>query len=234
MESLQGLLDSIKQCNACGLMSENKAIGIRYVPILPKPDARIVFVGRDPNPRTAQEVGCRGGKSVFINTLFDIVDKARVSEQCIYITDLCKCHWRTSVGKPLPLTEYRSAKLDVSKAHICLNQWLVREIEILKPRLLVAFGEELYQLLRPLIVNPAPPPMKLSAKADKSVLDAEYWFVNNGTLTLSIGDKLWPLAILRHPGNSARLPQSSKTDLRLQIHKKATKQVIELVRAGCA
>ncbi len=68
--------------------------------------------------------------------------------------------------KGLPLFHY----LDDVQASICMNHWLVCEIETLKPRLIVAFGEEVYQLLRSLVVNPAPPPAKLSAKADKSIL----------------------------------------------------------------
>jgi hypothetical protein len=46
------------------------------------------------------------------------------------------------------------------------------------------FGEELYQILRPFITNPHPSPELLSAKADKSILYAEYWFIHNGSLTL--------------------------------------------------
>src|SRR6266508_4052649 len=54
MASLSELLESIKDCSACWLMSENRDAGVRYVPVLPKPNARFMLVGRDPSPRTAK------------------------------------------------------------------------------------------------------------------------------------------------------------------------------------
>jgi len=72
METLKELLDSVQHCNACGLMDENASIGVPFVPILPKPNAKFIFIGRDPSPRTAKIVGLRGGKSAFINEIFDI------------------------------------------------------------------------------------------------------------------------------------------------------------------
>jgi uracil-DNA glycosylase len=216
-------------------MRDNDAKGIPYIPILPKPRAKVIFIGRDPSPRTAQMVGMRGGKSAFINGIFKIADQASVPEDSIYITDICKCHWRTSVGEPLPQTEDRPPKLNIGIANTCMNHWLVHEIEILRPRLIIAFGEEVYQLLRPLVVNPTIPPAKFSAKADKSILDAEYWFAHNGTLTVRFDSLEWPLAVLRHPGNSGRLPKrDSRTDRRWHYHQQATQQVIALLKETCA
>ena len=37
---------------------------------LSKPANGVVFIGRDPNPDTAQIVGVRGGRSVFKNEIF--------------------------------------------------------------------------------------------------------------------------------------------------------------------
>jgi uracil-DNA glycosylase len=230
MSYLEELLNSIEECKACGLMNENKALGIPYVPINPRPDARIMFVGRDPSPRTAEKVGLRGGKSAFINEIYSIVDQAEIPDAHIYITDLCKCHWRTSVGKPLKRAEHRKPKLDKAIANACLNQWLVREIEILKPRLIVTFGEELYQILRPLVVNPAPAPDMLSATRDKSLLDAEFWFVENGPLSVYMANRVYSIAVLRHPGNSNRLLTERDNDQRYRYHQKATEQVIKLLK----
>ena len=233
MSSLTHLLNSIKDCTACRLMKENQSFSIPYIPILPKPSAHFMFMGRDPSPRTATTVGTRGGKSAFINEIFKIADDADVSDDDIYITDLCKCHWRTSAGsKPWPKTENRLAKLDVSVAQTCLDTWLMQEIEIIKPRLTVAFGEELYQLLKPFIVDPNPAPKKLSARADKSVPDAERWFVNNGPLTLNINGTSLLVAFLRHAGNSRKLPQSTNADKRLQFYEASTQRVIQLLQGG--
>jgi uracil-DNA glycosylase len=113
---------------------------------VPKPNAKFVFIGRDPSPNTAKCVGLRGRKSVFINEIFNLVNKAEVPEDYIYITDLCKCHWRTSRGMPWPGTNKRSTKLPADVAEKCLQQWLIKEIEILGPKVIISFGEELYQL----------------------------------------------------------------------------------------
>lgn len=228
METLEALLTSIENCNACYLMSENKKLGIPYIPILPKPHAQVIFIGRDPSPRTAKMVGKHEGKSAFIKEVFRITNFAGLDEKYIYITDLCKCHWRTSVGKPIKNTEGRSTVLDKSVGNICMRKWLLREIEILQPRLIVSFGEELYQFLRPMVVYPDPAPEKFSATADKSVIDAEYWFASNGPLTVGFNHHKIPLAVLRHPGNSGRLRQING-DLRLKTHERATKQVQNLL-----
>jgi len=208
-------------------MAENESKQVPYIPILPKPAAKFVFIGRDPSPNTAQIVGVRGGRSVFINEIFRICDKAGLTEDYFYITDLCKCHWRTSVGTPYPGTESRSTKLDKSVATTCFNTWLVRELEILSPKLVVAFGEELYQLLRPVITTPEKPPAKLSKSRDKSQLDAEKWYVENGAMEMMLGGKKWPLAVLRHPGNSSRLPRVAEGDRRMEFHQLATERTIE-------
>lgn len=234
MESLQSLLSAIPTCHACGLMAENNSLGIRFVPVVPKPSARVIFVGRDPSPRTAQSVGLRGGPSVFIREIFEIVDEAGISDDLIYITDLCKCHWRTSVGKPLHHTEHRSSNLDPTIADTCMSQWLIPEIRVIQPLLIVAFGEELYQLLRRNITHPSPAPLKLSASKDKSIPDAEAWFVENGPLLVELDSYDYSLVPIRHPGNSSRLPKSSPTgDRRYEYYRLARAQLIEFVSKVC-
>jgi len=212
-------------------MKENNSFGIPFIPVVPKPLAKVVFIGRDPSPRTTQSVGLRGGRSVFIKEIFDIVDEAGISEDLIYITDVCKCHWRTSVGTPWPQTEHRSSKLDPTIAKNCMVQWLIPEIRLLHPLLIIAFGEELYQLLRKHITNPFPASLKLSTSADKSIPDAESWFVENGPLSVNLDGVEYPLAPIRHPGNSSRLPKSpSAMDRRYEYHQLARTHLIVLVR----
>jgi uracil DNA glycosylase superfamily protein len=210
-------------------MVENSEIGIPFVPIKPKPRARVVFAGRDPSPRTAKVVGDRGGRSVFINEVFRIADAAGLPEDLLYITDICKCHWRTSRGTPLPGTEHRTSKLDGKVARVCMETWLAKEIKILKPAVLVAFGEELYQLLRPFIVHPLPPPGRLSQDANKSTMDAERWFVENGPMALLLEGHSQLLAPLRHPGNSSGLTARNAKDRRSLFHSRATARVEQLL-----
>jgi uracil-DNA glycosylase len=233
MNSLESLLNSTSRCQACPLIVENAALDIPFVPILPKPNAKIIFIGRDPSPRTATIIGKRSGKSVFINEIFNIVDSAGVCEREIYITDLLKCHWRTSVGKPISGTEKRSTKVDSNYATTCMHKWLFQEIQILKPKLIIIFGEELYQIMRKLIINPEPPPLKLSASLDKSVIDSEYWFVKNGCFTLEIDKEKYSMIPLRHPGNSYRLPKNKKTDRRWEFYKSSREILISKMHCVC-
>ena len=211
-------------------MADNESRHVPYIPILGKPAAEVVFIGRDPSPNTAQVVGVRGGRSVFINEIFRLCDNAGITEDSFFITDLCKCHWRTSVGTPYPGTEDRGEKLDKDVAYTCFSTWLVHELEILSPRLVIAFGEELYQLLRPFITTPAKPPVKLSLRRDKSMLDAEKWYAENGCMELGLGSQRWPLAVLRHPGNSSRLGRVAEGDRRMEFHQMATDRTVRYLK----
>ena len=62
-------------------MEENRLNQIPYVPILSKPRAKFIFIGRDPSPRTAKIVGKRGGKyhdtlgALLVRTADGIVHK---------------------------------------------------------------------------------------------------------------------------------------------------------------
>jgi len=228
--ALNELLAEIPTCSACYLMAENRVRNVPYIPILPKPSAKVVFIGRDPSPRTAQIVGVRGGRSVFANEVFRLCDQVGISESTFYITDLCKCHWRTSGGTPYPGTELRRTRLDQDVARACCQKWLSRELEILSPRLIVAFGEEVYQLLRPAITVPCPPPARLSWRRDKAGIDGEKWYVENGHMEVELGGLKVPLAVLRHPGNSSRLAVGVDGDRRMEYHRAATKQTLKYLR----
>ena len=234
MESLTHTLNEIRACHLCWLMSDNQRLGIPYVPIFPKPNARFVFIGRDPSPRTASVVGVRGGNSVFINEVFALADEAGVPEELVYITDMCKCHWRTSRGTPLKGTEERSPFIRTDVAEVCIQKWLFREVELLQPKLILSFGEELYQLLKGYLTEPKPAPEKLSATRDKSIIDAELFFSKKGTFKIQLGSSVSDFVPLRHPGNSTSLRRSMDSDKRWQAHQESRKRVVELLRAGCA
>ncbi len=227
---MENLLGEIKNCKSCYLMSENDTIGIEYVPVLPKSGARVVFLGRDPSPRTAEIVGVRDSKSSFIREVFEIAGEAGIPDKDLYITDLCKCHWRTSAGgKPLDGTEIRSNRIDPAVITACFNQWLIREIELLSPGLIIGFGEEIYDFLRPFISFPDRAPEEFSASKDKSVPDAELWVAKNGAFTVGINDSPYQLAVIRHPGSSARLPVSDTLDQRRSTYEKSRENVISMI-----
>jgi uracil-DNA glycosylase len=228
MESLGSLLKAISDCDACNLMADNRQLGIPYIPICPKPNAKFMFIGRDPSPRTACCVGVRGGRSVFINEPFCLADEAGIAEELIYITDMCKCHWRTSRGgTPCQGTEDRPPELPDCIAETCIQEWLFKEVDLLKPTLIIIFGEEAYKFLRNYVVYPSRPPQKLSASRDKSLQDAELWFAEEGPMKVRLGSAITKLVPLRHPGNAISLPP---TDKRRQAHQRSREKAIALLR----
>ncbi len=230
MSGLSDLIREMGSCNKCGLMEENAKSGIRFVPVKPKPKAQVVFIGRDPSPNTARVVGEEGGRSVFINEIFALVAESGYPKEGIYITDLVKCHWRTSAGgSPVPGTQGRSTEVDKTKAQTCMDAWLAQELGVLKPRLVVAFGEEVYSLLSSRIVSPQPVPAKLSASIDKSIPDAESWFADNGPFQARLGGQEFPIAFLRHPGNSRQLTRDPK-DKRVQAYEASRKRLVNMLR----
>lgn len=230
MQTLTKILDSIKDCNACWLMADNNRLDIPSIPFKDKPRAKFVFIGRDPSPRTATIVGIRGGRSVFINEIFAIVDNADITEDEIYITDLCKCHWRTSRGAPLQGTESRSSQLPKDIATVCTKNWLFKEIEVLNPKVIFCFGEELYQQLKPYITKPAIPPNLLSASKDKSIMDAELFFITNGPMKIKLGEIETLLVPLRHAGNSGSLPKKNLEDKRWDAYMQSKDNAIKLLK----
>lgn len=230
MNDLSQILNLIKTCNTCWLMKNNNQLNIPLIPILPKQKAKFIFIGRDPSPRTATKVGLRGGRSVFNKEIFSITDEANIPDEDIYITNMCKCHWRTSVGTPLIGTENRSTKLPKVIAKTCIENWLIKEIDVLKPKIIFSFGEELYKLLYHYIVHPNHPPKKLSASKDKSVMDAEKYFNENGPFKIQFNSTIFNFVPLRHAGNSTRLCKNIPGDERLNSSIKSRKQVLKLLQ----
>jgi uracil-DNA glycosylase len=229
MEYLSQTLSTINECHSCCLMTANQKLGIPYITIVPKPQARFIFIGRDPSPSTVTHVGVRDGKSAFIREVFSMIDGSGVCEDDVYITNMCKCHWRTSRGTPLRGTEDRSPIIPKKIANACISQWLFKEIEILKPRLLVSFGEELYQIFKAYIIEPIPAPGQLSASKDKSMTDAEL-LVNDGVVfKIQLGSEVIGYIPMRHAGNSVSLPRNKPDDRRGQAYKLSKERVIKLL-----
>ena len=233
MERLTQTLGEIRECFSCELMADNRRLGIPYIPIVPKQNAKFFFIGRDPSPRTADCVGVRGGKSVFVREVFALADEAGIPEEAVYITDMCKCHWRTSRGTPVEGTKWRSTLLPTDIADVCIRTWLLKEVQILEPKLIIAFGEELYQHLKGYLIVPSPAPEKLSASRDKSKLDAELLFNENGSFKIQLGSILSDFVPLRHPGNSTSLVRSIPSDRRWQAYQTSRKRVVKLLRNAC-
>jgi uracil-DNA glycosylase len=210
-------------------MADNNRLNIPLIPFLPKPEANFIFIGRDPSPRTATTVGTRDSRSVFINEIFRIVDKAGLLDNYIYITDMCKCHWRTSRGTPYEGTENRSKKLPNDVAKACIKKWLIKEIEILNPKAIFTFGEELYKKFYNFITDPITPPKMFSASRDKSVMDAELYYIKFGPMKIKLGETETIYVPLRHAGSSGSLPRNELNDKRWSVYQESVTKVVKLL-----
>lgn len=231
MDKLERILESIPDCRACSLMEENGRLDIPYIPILSKPRARFMFVGRDPSPRTAAFVGVRDRRSAFIRDVFRLADEAGLPEDMVYITDMVKCHWRTSRGTPWPGTEPRPAAVPAAIAQACIRRWLWQEMEALQPIAMLTFGAELYEQIREYVVSPLPAPEKLSASRDKSLLDAELHFAEHGPFTVRLGSVTTALLPMRHAGSSSTLREDA-ADRRWLVYRQGRDRAVDVLRSA--
>lgn len=142
--------------------------------------------------------------------------------------------WRvkSSNNNPYPQINYRKANIPDEKCKKCISRWLVKEIESIKPKAIVTFGEEVYQQFKQFIVEPNPSCIpKLSTSKDKSIMDAEKWqYINNCSLKIKIsGIKIIYYAI-RHPGNYGL----RKDDIRRKINSVNISRINEFLKEGQA
>ncbi|KAB2879246.1 hypothetical protein F9K33_09755 [bacterium] len=124
-------------------------------------------------------------------------------------------------------TEIRSTKLPQDIAKICMEKWLFKEIELLNPKVIISFGEELYQLLKGYVVEPLLAPDKLSETKDKSKIDAELKCAEDGPFKIKLGSNVMDYYPLRHPGSSKSL---SASDQRQKAYQKSRARVIDEMR----
>lgn len=132
--TMQGLRVDILSCKSCGIFRECKA----PVPFYGSPKAPILFIGR--NPTTEEDMrglpffpskdGISSGK-VFERILFHL----ELTREDVFATNIVKCH--TSVPE-------RNRVPSEAELKICSNRFLFKEIEQIKPEIIVTFGKEAY------------------------------------------------------------------------------------------
>jgi DNA polymerase len=122
MSTLSELCQEILTCQKCQVLAENRS---RAVPGEGAENASIVFIGEAPGWHEDQQgrpfVGPAG---MFLN---ELVKSIGLKREQVYITNVIKCRPPQN-RDPLP-----------TEIHNC-RSWLDRQIELIKPRMIVTLG----------------------------------------------------------------------------------------------
>jgi DNA polymerase len=123
MLTLFSLAEQIRRCTACPLYKSR----LLAVPGEGPKNAKIMFIGEAPGEEENRQglpfVG-RSGK--FLDEMLDL---ANLKRKDVFITGACKCH----------PPKNRNPK--VKELKTCKELWLGRQIEIIKPKLIVLLGK---------------------------------------------------------------------------------------------
>ena len=125
ISELKALEEEIKSCRKClGLNVKSPCIALAGQG---NPDARLMFVAQSPCEL------CAIKQKVFYKGSGDILDlclhRIKESSDSVYITNICKCH--TPNNRP-------NKKLEIENC----KPFLEKEIEIIKPEIIVALGKQ--------------------------------------------------------------------------------------------
>jgi uracil-DNA glycosylase family 4 len=143
---LKDLLDEMLACRRCSFASD---LNPPLTPARLRDNAKIMFVGENPSWEFGQRIPFDGithsGRALHDNYVVPLQKAYGLNESDFWITDLLKCRY--------PKTIYREKAQRqpeiLSCAQTCATSWLVKEIEFLKPVMIVTLGDkEVYQRLR--------------------------------------------------------------------------------------
>lgn len=203
MDRVKELLKGIKTCTGCWLMADNNHKGVPFdldgIISRANEKANIMFVGRDANP------GSNNNGYFYKKINYMIKEAKSVQSQGIHISNVIKCHFYKS-GSPYPNTEGRENMPIEDVANSCLEKWLIKEIKIINPKIVIFFARENYEVVLNKYIEF--PKIQFDSfeyirKADNSL---EYWQGKNGPLTVNIEDKVtFKAFILRHPASIVKL-----------------------------
>jgi len=168
----------------CDIKLEEEA---SYTPLLGDNDSNYMIVAESPSK--AQGAGCfLGGKSKNagskkrtdnISLFLEYIKKINGSKYP-YFTDMVKCG--------LKKTNFKE-KLNLRRDN-CVNKFLIKEIEIVKPKTIVCLGSDAYKVVDSL---------KKKKKINSSIKVVQVMhYSNRASLTMSIQDKkdvIWPIEL---------------------------------------
>ncbi len=173
MHPLEALKEKARHCNACRLAEGRTQVVFGEG----DPDARLMFVGEAPGADEDRLGRPFVGKA---GQLLDrILEAAGIPRESVYITNVVKCRPPEN-RTPLP-----------DEAKTCSNLWLLPEIELVKPQIIVPLGSVAAQFF-------------LGKKVPITRARGQ-WFEWNGILVFPM---FHPAYLLRNPSRAPGSPKA--------------------------
>ncbi len=144
------MAQEIRYCSKCPFRDPNIE---PLFPVLPASPVFVMFVGENPSWAEGQDTPFAettvSGQALEAHYLRPL----GLTRDSVWITDLFKCRY--------PKSNYRAKaeheKVIQEAASTCAHEWLLREIELIRPRVLVTLSDkEVYQRLRRAFHLPVP------------------------------------------------------------------------------
>jgi uracil-DNA glycosylase family 4 len=168
--NIHALMSQCVSCVACPAHTEAQA----PVPGLGNAESEIVLIGRNPGINEDKEgapfVGAGG------QLLDRVLEKANIDRTKVYVTNMVHCH--TEKDRPP----------DSSEIAACIDIWLKFELKIIRPKLIIGFGDQVSQAV-------------LGLPSKQARLKA---------INRNFGDFECPVIICIHPGAPLHNPRMMK------------------------
>ena len=152
---LKDVLNEMVGCERCSFADKN------YPPLAPvrlADKAKVMFIGENPSWEFGQRVPFDGitnsGRALHENYLIPLKKAFNLKESDFWITDLFKCRY------PKKVYRYKSSLQESisDNAKTCATSWLVEEIRLTQPEVIVTLGDkEVYQRIRTIFGLACPP-----------------------------------------------------------------------------
>lgn len=146
----EAIAQEIRHCSKCSFRDPNIEPLFPALPTLP---VSIMFVGENPSWAEGQDI------PFAKTTLSGQALEARylrplgLTRESVWITDLFKCRYPKSIYQ----AKAKHDKALQEAASTCAHEWLLREIELIRPQVLVTLSDkEVYQRLRRAFHLPVP------------------------------------------------------------------------------
>jgi uracil-DNA glycosylase family 4 len=152
---IRELLNEIASCERCSFADKH------YPPLPPvrlADKTKVLFIGENPSWEFGQRVPFDGitnsGRALHENYLIPLKKAFRLKESDFWITDLFKCRYKKEVYR----NKGTQQDLVFNNAMTCATSWLVQEIRLTQPEVIVTLGDkEVYQRLRIIFDLTCPP-----------------------------------------------------------------------------
>lgn len=144
--TLKGLLDDIEECDQCSF-ADHRYPALAPVRLADK--TKVMFIGENPSWEFGQRVPFDGitksGRALHDNYVVPLKRAYALKESDFWITDLFKCRY----PKGIYHSKNAHKALILRNAAACATTWLVNEIRLTRPMVIITVGDkEVYQRLR--------------------------------------------------------------------------------------